>query len=125
MSTTTTTYLQQAEALYHMMGEGKTFDALDQFYADDVTIIEANGDTFHGKDTQRQRIVDWQNGIEEFHGGGVYSITSNEEAGVTMVESWTDASFKGSGRMKFEEVAVQYWEEGKIVRERFYYDASM
>lgn len=41
-----------------------------------------------------------------------------------MVESWVDVTFKGApGPMKFEEVAVQHWKDGKIVRERFYYNA--
>ena len=114
------TYLEKAQDLYTKM-EADIFDALDAYYADDVEIIEANGDTFKGKETQRGRIVEWQQGVEAFHGGGVDAITSNEEAGVTMVESWTDATFKQGGRMRFEEVAVQTWDGDKIVRERFYY----
>lgn len=115
------TYLERAQNLYSTM-DSDIYAALDEFYADDVVVVEANGEEFQGKETQRKRIQEWQESIESFHGGGGYSITSNEDEGVTMVESWGDATFKGSGRMKFEEVGVQHWEDGKIVRERFYYN---
>jgi len=54
--------------------------------------------------------------------GGVTAITSNEETGVTMVESWMDISFKDGNRMKMEEVAVQTWKDDQIIREHFYYN---
>ena len=69
-----------------------------------------------------ERIDEWQAGVQEFHGGGVSAITSNEETGVTMVETWFDVTFKQGGRMKMEEVAVQYWEGDRIKRERFYFN---
>lgn len=115
------THLERAQDLYRKVGEGDMNGAIDTYYADNISIMEANGDTFEGKETQKERVAQWQQGIEEFHGGGVTSITADEEAGITTVESWTDMTPKGGQRMKFEEVAVQNWEDGKIVRERFYY----
>ncbi len=118
-------YLENAQKLMEMLGQNKGLEAIDQFYADDVTIIEANGDTFKGKEKQKERFQEWQGSLEAMHDGGVYAITSNEEAGVTMIESWVDVTFKGApGPMKFEEVAVQNWNDGKIVKERFYYNAE-
>ena len=115
------THLEHAQKLYQMIGEGKMAEAIDELYADDVKVVEASGETFVGKETQKERVVQWQQGIEEFHGGGVHSITANEETGTTMVESWTDITPKGGPRFNFEEIAVQQWEDGRIVRERFYY----
>ena len=115
------THLEHAQKLYQMIGEGKMVEAIDELYADNVTIVEGSGQTFEGKETQKKRLGEWQAGLEEFHGGGVNSITSNEETGVTMVESWTDITPKGGSRFKFEEIAVQKWEDGKIAHERFYY----
>ena len=119
------THLELAQKLCAMIGEGKLHEAVDELYADDVEIIEANGDTFKGAETQKGRINEWQAGLDGFHGGGVYAITSNEEDGITMVESYVDVTFKGApGQMRFEEVAVQTWKDGRIVRERFYYNAG-
>ena len=115
------TYLERAQDIYRKIGEGDLHGAIDQYYADDMTVTEATGEQFEGKETAKRRATEWQQGIQEFHGGGVHSITSNEDEGVTVVESWVDITPKGGDRMKFEEVAVQKWEGDRIVRERFYY----
>ena len=119
------TYLERAQKLMDMLGQGQGKDAIDEFYADNVVIVEGNGDTFEGKETQKGRFDEWITSLEAMHGGGVYAITSNEEAGVSTIESWTEITFKGApGPIKFEEVAIQYWEGDKIVRERFYYNTA-
>ncbi|MBO6576886.1 MAG: nuclear transport factor 2 family protein [Rhodothermales bacterium] len=101
---------------------GQMMDAFEQYYADDIKITEANGDTFHGKDNQRQRIADWMSTVEEIHGGAHPAWGVNEETGSAFIQSQTDVTFKQGGRMLFEEVAVQTWKDGKIVEERFFYN---
>jgi ketosteroid isomerase-like protein len=117
------TYLERAQTIYKMIGEGKMLEAFEQFYHEDVVMIEATGEKREGKDTNREFEKNWAAGIQEMHGGGAKAITSNEEAGVTMVEAWSDMTFKDGNRMKMEEVAVQKWEDDKIIHERFYYNA--
>jgi len=118
------TYQERAEKLAQMIGMGQMNEAIDEFYDDNVVIIEANGDTFETSAKQKERVKEWQEGLEAMHGGGVSSITSNEEAAVTVIESYVEVTFKGApGPYKFEEVAVQNWKDGKIVKERFYYNA--
>lgn len=114
--------LENAQALQAMAGQGQLIEAVEKFYADDVTIVEATGETFHGKETQKKRTQEWLESREAIHGGGVTAITANEEDQVSCVESWVDVTFQGH-RMKFEEVAVQKWKDGKVVHERFYYNA--
>ncbi len=116
-------YLDRVTEMYTMLGEGKMMDAFEKYYHQDVVMIEASGDVREGKDKNREFELQFLDSIKETHGGGVYSITSNEEAGVTMVEAWMDTTFKDGNRMKMEEVAVQYWEGDQIVKERFYYNA--
>lgn len=116
------TYLDKAKELYRMLGEGKMMDAFEKFYHDDIVMIEANGDSFSGKDRNRQRMHEWAESLDEMHDSGTNNITSNEKDGVTMVESWTDVTFKGGQRFKMEEIAVQKWEGDHIIQERFYYN---
>lgn len=104
-----------------MIEQGKTFEALDKFYADHVVVVEADGSTREGKETQRKALEEWEQNVQTMHGGGVGAITSNEEAGTTCVESWVDLTDQKGNRYKMEEVAVQKWEGDKIVHERFYY----
>ena len=104
------TLLEQATDFQAKASGPAIMDAVDQYYADDITIVEGNGETFHGKDTQKGRIGEWMASVEEMHGGGITAIAANETApgtGVVFVEGFVDATFKGAGRMKMEEVTVQ------------------
>lgn len=116
------TYLERAKELYRMLGEGKMMDAFEKFYHKNVVMIEATGESFSGKDRNRERMHEWEESVQEMHGGETENIASNEKDGVTMVKSWADVTFKGGQRMKMEEIAVQKWKGDKIIRERFYYN---
>lgn len=119
------TLLERAQHLQDLASSGETiFDALDTYYADDVDVVEATGETFQGRETQKGRVQEWMDSVEAIHGGGVTAIAAHETGegtGVALVETSTDVTFKGAPRMLFEEVAVQHWQDGKVVRERFYY----
>ena len=117
------TYLERAKDFQGMQGQGQTMEAFEKYYADNCTVIEMpTGERREGKDAQRKAIQDWFGSVEEMHGGGVKSITANEEDCTTCIEVWFDVSFKGQGRMKMEEVGVQKWQGDQIVEERFYYN---
>lgn len=115
-------YLEKITDMYQMIGENKSFEALDKYYHDDVVVVEANGEERKGKEAQHKAMQEWYASIEAFHAGGAGAITSNEETGTTSVESWFDITFKGNHRMKMEEVGIQKWQDGKIIHERFYYN---
>ena len=103
------------------------FDAVDRYYADDVTVVEADGQTFHGAATQKERIREFLDSVKEMHGGGVQALAVHETSpgtGVAFAEVSSDVEFHEGGRMQMEEVAVQTWKDGKVVHERFYYDMS-
>ena len=120
------TLLEQATDLQQRAAGPGIFDAVDTYYADDVTIVEATGDTFHGRETQKGRIVEWQQGVQEVHGGEITAIAAHEAGpgtGVVFVESALDMTRTDGVRVAFEEVAVQQWRDGRIVHERFYYNA--
>jgi ketosteroid isomerase-like protein len=115
-------YLQLANDLYAMIGQGQMLEAFEKYYHKDVVMVEANGQERVGKDANREFEKQFMESIAEMHGGGVHAITSNEETGVTMVETWMDSTFKDGNRMKMEEVCVQQWQGEEIIRERFYYN---
>ena len=113
--------LEMTQDLCQLAGSGQFAEAINKYYADDVTITESTGETAQGRDTQVERMQQFGADVQEMHGGGTRSITANEEQGVSMVESWMDATFAGRGRMLMEEVERYRWENGKIVDARFYY----
>lgn len=114
---------EKARDLYEMMDQGKIFEALDKYYANDCQIVEMpTGEVRNGKEAQRKAIQEWFEMIKENHEGSTGFITSDEDAKVSMVQSSTDVTMHHGGRMKMEEIAVQHWnDDGMIKREEFYY----
>lgn len=111
---------EKIEDVYNHIQNGTALEAFEKYYDEDVTMILEDGTEVEGKDANRDRENEFFDSVEEFHGAGVVNITSNEDEEATAAESWMDVTFKESGRMKIEQVATQQWEDGKIVRERFY-----
>ena len=115
-------YLENAQQLQQMMGQGQMMEAFEKYYHEDVKVTEvATGETRDGKDAQRQAIIGWQGMVKEFHNGGVDSICSDEENGVTTAETWMEVTFQDDNHIKMSEVAVQKWQDGQIIDEKFYY----
>lgn len=114
-------YLQKIQDMYRMINEGKTMEALEQYYHDDVVVIDGKEAPRRGKQAQREAMHQWFGMIKDMHGGGVGAITANEAEGVTSVESWTEVTFQDGKRVNMEEVGVQKWQGDQIIHERFYY----
>lgn len=116
------TYKEKATDLYAMLGQGQALEAFEKYYHEDTVAVEANGTSREGKQKNREALQGWFQMVKEHHGGGYHSITADEDAGVTMVESWTDVTFQDGNRLKLEEVCVQRWKDDQIIHERFYYN---
>ncbi|NGP77937.1 nuclear transport factor 2 family protein [Balneolaceae bacterium YR4-1] len=115
------TYLDKINDVYNHIAKGTAMDAFEEYYADDVVMVLEDGTEVEGKDTNRERENEFFGSVDEFHGIDVKGVTSNEETGVTSVESTMKVTFKGAdGPVSIEQVAVQNWNDGKIERERFY-----
>lgn len=115
------TNLDRAHDLQRLLGEGKFDEALDTYYADDVVVVEANGDEFTGREVQRERVHQFMASIEEAHGGETLSVCGSTDDTTTTAHTTFDATYTGMGRSTLEEVAVQTWKDGKIVHEKFLY----
>lgn len=107
--------------VYNHVQNGTALDAFEKYYADDVVMILEDGSEVEGKDANRDRENEFFGSVESFNGMGIEAITSNEKEETTAVESWMDVTFKGADEStNIEQVATQQWEDGKIVKERFY-----
>lgn len=115
-------YLQKETDLQNMVNSGQLMEAFEKYYADDVTLVEATGEKFEGKEACRTHEHEFLGKVGEFHGAGVNKITSNEDDGTTMSEVWMDVTFKGGPRVKLEQVCVKKWEGDQVAEERFYYN---
>ena len=108
--------------LVKMIGEGKIMEAFEKYYADNIVMQENETAPRVGKDANRAFEEAFVGGITEFRESKVLGITWGDN--ISMVESYMDATHKDWGVMKKTQVAVQRWENGKIVSEKFYYDTA-
>ncbi|MEL7833181.1 nuclear transport factor 2 family protein [Fodinibius sp. Rm-B-1B1-1] len=114
-------YFDKINDIYNHIAQGTAMDAFEEYYADDVTMILEDGTTVEGKEANREREKEFFSSVEKFHGIEVSGITSNEDEGITAVESTMTVTFKGAdGPMDLEQVAVQHWDGDEIDTERFY-----
>lgn len=97
---------------------GRSLDAFDKFYADNLDRADLDGALVVGKAQIREGQVELGNkitAVRTFECPGV--VVSGNRAFVTWHADYDHADF---GTVHVREVAVQDWENGKIVRERFY-----
>ena len=113
------TLLENISKINDMILEGKALEAFDQFYDDQVIMQENNNPEVVGKEANRQREEEFFGSITEFRGARPLHVTVGENT--TMVEWHFDYTHKDWGVRNYTQIALQEWENGKIVKERFYY----
>ena len=98
---------------------GKLLETFDKYYADNVLMSENLKHERVGKAANREYEQQFLDSVQEFHGARVgRTIVDGNHAAV----EWTfDLTFKGGNRVQMQQVAVQTWKDGKIIREDFYH----
>ncbi len=104
-----------------MIRQGKSLEAFERFYADDVVMME-NDEAFEGKEVNRKREQEFFGSVKEVHEAGIGATAVNGD--ISFCEQFFDITFKDGNRMKMQEVAVRTWRDGKIIKERFYYKST-
>lgn len=114
--------IDDVRAFVTLCEQGKTMEAIERYYADDVVVFENYGRARTGREEclvyERDALaqVPEQSTLKS-RGQAVDPAT-----GRAFVE-WVIRFMGGDGRpMRLEEVAVQRWAAGRIVEERFYYE---
>ena len=113
---------ESLKAYFDLLNQGKSMDAFEKYYAEDIIMQEPGEEPRVGKEANRKFELEYIGSIEEMHGAEIKNVATNTETGVVFIQGWMDATFKGYGRMQMEEVQVQTWRDGQIVQERFFYN---
>ena len=115
-----------AKRLVALCREFKYEEAQKELYADDAVSIEPEGappgalGNAKGLKAIIEKGHQFNAGVEAFHGGSVSdAVIAGNWFSISMV---LDATFKGRGRMKMEEICLYHVKNGKIVSEQFFYD---
>ena len=112
-----------ADRLVQLCREGKYEEAQNELFSDDAESVEPPGvpglQTVKGIDAIRKKGEDFQNMVEAIHSG---SVSDPQVAGrYISVALVLDATYKGMGRQKMEEIALYETKDGKIVKEEFFF----
>ena len=112
-----------ADRLVQLCKEGKYEEAQEELFSDDAESVEPPGaqglQSVKGIDAIKKKGQDFQNMVEAIHGGSISDpIVAGRFISLAMV---LDATFKGMGRQKMDEIAVYETRDGKIVKEQFFF----
>ncbi len=104
--------------LNRMILEGNALDAFEKFYAEDVVMIDQGFEPWVGKDLNRDREKDFFSKLTEVRAFDLRESSAGEDVSFSIwFNDYTHAEW---GELKYEQVAVRHWKDGKIVKERFY-----
>jgi hypothetical protein len=112
---------ENVQTLIALAEEGKFMEAIQQFYAEDATMQENNAPPRVGLAALLEN--------ERRFLASIKGITSKVDSlvadGNRAAINWTFeiTNLKGQ-KTTLNEIAYQLWQDGKIIREKFYYDPS-
>ncbi len=112
-----------ANRMNELFKQYKWNEVQEELFADDAESIEPAHSqgmkSVKGKDAIKKKGEDFNNMVEEMHGGWV----SEPQVGGRYITfaMGMDVTYKGMGRQKMEEIALYEVKDGKIVKEQFFY----
>ena len=105
--------------LLEYVQQGRIMDAMREFYAEDVVMEEPAYGATKGLAANLEREQNFVDSVKEFRNFEAKNVSVGEDSAIyENVMDWIDV--KGQ-EVHVEQVSVQEWSKGKIVRERFYY----
>ena len=108
----------QVRAVIDGILSGKILETFDEFYADDVIMSENGVDERKGKSINREYEEAFVNSVT-FHGASVGEVLIDGNRAA--IEWVFDLTPNGGDRVEQKQVALQVWNDGKVVRETFYH----
>ncbi len=112
------TLLENINDINHLILNSGLYDALEKYYAVDVKVYEKDQLVADSLAANIAREKDFLGGVSEWREASIISVASGEN--VTMTEWHLDFVHEIYGHKKGNQVAVQHWRDGKVVREQFY-----
>jgi ketosteroid isomerase-like protein len=112
-------------ALEHQLNqlilEGRSLEAFERFYSDDIVMQENTDPPIVGKDRNREREQAFFGALADIR---VTLLGDAVGAGVAYSEWVFELTFKDGRRVCMTEVSARRWQAGQVVHERFYYNPA-
>ena len=111
--------LQSAiQDINHLIQNGGLYDAIDKYYHPEVKTYEKDQLVASSREENIAREKDFLGGVSEWKEATIQSTAVGEN--VTMTEWHLDFIHEIYGHKKGNQVALQEWQDGKVIREQFY-----
>jgi len=112
-----------ANRLHELFNEGKWNEAQEELFSEDAESVEpphSKGmQSVKGLDAIKKKGQQFNEMVEEMHGG--YTSEPIVAGNYIAFGMGMDATYKGMGRQKMDEIALYEVKDGKIVKEQFFY----
>lgn len=100
-----------------LVAAGKPLEAFETYYHDDLEKTDLDGVTHHGKAANRQVGLELLANVQAVRD---FTALGKIVKGNRSFLAWSlDFDHATNGPVKVTEVAIQDWQDGKIIRERF------
>ena len=110
--------LELDHQLNTMIIEGRSADAFQKFYAEDVVAQENDEPERIGREPWMRARQELEKKMKKY----AARVLAHAANGDISFSEWEyDIELEGMGPMNIVQVAVRRWKDGKIVRERFYH----
>jgi hypothetical protein len=110
---------QKIKELNQLVLSGKSLEAFDKFYHNDVVMQENEMAPTVGKAANLQREKEFYGNVTDFRGAEMKGLAIGDN--MTTVIWRYDYTHKEWGVKKYTQVSVQHWSDGLIIREQFFY----
>ena len=113
---------ERVQELVGYVQAGRIPEAIERFYADGTTMRENRQPPTVGKAANLARERAFGDSIARWHEVTARSIAVDGDQ--VFIEWAFEYTTREGQRIRMEEIAQQSWRDGKIVRERFFYDSA-
>ncbi len=112
------TTLELDQALNALIVQGKSGEAFEKYYAEDVVAQENDEPGRYGRAVWMKARLEMEQNLKSFNA----KVFANAANGDVSFSEWEyNVEIAGMGAMRIVQVAVRRWKDGRVVRERFYH----
>ena len=111
----------RVQDLVALVEQGRIIEAIEEFYADDVVMQESNGTATAGKAANLERERAFFGSITDARTRALDVAVDGDRAAINWLFEYTGADGR---RYRMDQVALQRWQDDRVVHERFYYDSA-
>ncbi len=115
---------QRVNDLVSYIQNGKILEAMTEFYSANATMRENNNPPTVGLAANIEREKQFLAYVKRWKSLNFEAVGVDAERGKAMVQINFEFEAVDGKNVKYDQVAVQTWKDGKIVDEKFYYDSA-